>query len=132
MRPSDATLIFSVVIHGIWDEVAATFRAWRAELCFPGQRVRALPPRTVKVVHDTLAQFVSSSGHSFPPRKRKTKVWNRAGTPPLHVHQFCPEKSLRESIKILGSSIGGEQFTRERLQTRIAGDNVCGMPPSRA
>ena len=49
----------------------------------------------------------------------KTKVWNKGGVEPEHIHTMGENAWQPSGIMVLGTPIGSEQFVREKLQDRI-------------
>ena len=111
-------LLFSIGIQGASEEVAATLEHGKQICAFLDDVYALCRPERVKAIFDTLAECLFRVA-GIRPHQGKTRVWNRGGIPPPDVQQLGPEAWQAEGIKVLGTPIGGAQFTRELLQTRI-------------
>ena len=111
-------LLFSIGIQGALEEVATTL--------FPGEQLCAFlddvyvlcPLERVKPIFDALARALFRVA-VIRLHLGKTKVWNKGGVEPEHIHTMGENAWQPSGILVLGTPIVSEQFVSEKLQDRI-------------
>ena len=92
----------------------------------PGEKLRAFlddvyvlcPPERVKPIFDALARALFRVA-GICLHLGKTKVWNKVGVEPEHIHTMGENAWQPSGTMVLGTPIGSEQFVSEKLQDRI-------------
>ena len=105
-------------IQGALEEVA-TMLLPGEQLCAFLDDVYALcSPDRVKPIYEALARALHRVA-GIRLHQGKTRVWNKAGTQPEDVDTLGENVWQPGGVMVLGTRIGHEQFTRDKLHARV-------------
>ena len=85
----------------------------------------------MKQIYEALARALHSVA-GIRLHQGKTRVWNKAGTQPEDVDTLGENAWQPGRVMVLGTPIGHEQFTRDKLHARVRRCGGCGEDPTSA